>query len=55
MALLMPQSGRSRHRDNKFGWIFECDPGWDGCATGLQVTPLQRAVDAVEDENNALL
>src|SRR6476620_1296566 len=43
------------HRDNKFNWIIECDPGWNDCATSLQVTPLQRAVDAVEDEDNALL
>ena len=43
------------HRDNKFGWIIECDPGWDDCATGLQITPLERAMDAVENENDALL
>src|SRR5215475_7086437 len=42
------------HRDNEFNWIIECDPGWDDCTTGLQVTPLQRAVDAVEDQDNAL-
>ena len=40
------------HRDNKFSWIIKCGPGWDDRATGLQVTPLQRTVDAVEDEDH---
>jgi hypothetical protein len=35
------------HGDNKFNWIIECDPRWDDYATDLQVTPLQRTVDAV--------
>src|SRR5262249_59650915 len=46
--VISAHGGRSLtvHRDNEFNWIIECDPGWDDCTTGLQVTPLQRTVDA---------
>src|SRR6266403_1983054 len=43
------------HRDYEFNWIIGFHTEWDDCATGLQVTPLQRTVDAVEDEDHALL
>src|SRR5207247_6809622 len=36
-------------------WVIGFHTEWDDCATGLQVTPLQRTVDAVEDEDHALL
>src|SRR6266478_8630070 len=43
------------HGDNEFNWIIGFRTEWDDCATGLQVTPLQRTVDAIEDEDDALL
>jgi hypothetical protein len=39
------------HRDNEFNWIIGFHTEWNDCATGLQVTPLQRTVDAVESSS----